>query len=93
MRLHIVVRDKGRTVRASYPGGAYIDLFFGHMREAIEVINVWNYETDLPEDPRLRSEDPDEITDAIEAQVRAWIISSDEEWPEWYEGYQKNASF
>ena len=80
-RVHVLVRSKGRLIRADYePGGSMIDLSFGtEGYRPIEVINVYNYATGQAEVKLDR--------DTVREQVREWIADNEQEWPGWYEGY------
>lgn len=82
MATEVSLMFDGRVVRASYSGGAYVELTFGSLPQATEVINVWDDEAGKPE-----------ITESISdlaTTVEKWVASQDEEWPEWYDGYLEN---
>ena len=90
--MYITTTNKGRLVRADYEGGPYIELSFGTSAfRPTEVINVWDYETDKPEDPRLS--DPKTQRKAVRYEVDMWIADNDKEWPEWYGEYLTNATY
>ena len=81
---YILVRDKGRLVRADYAGGAYIDLTFGSAAyQPTEVINVYDY--------AVGATTIHYTNDAVRAEVKAWMAANDVEWPTWYADYLKNA--
>jgi len=82
-----------KVVKAEYQGGPYISLTFGYLPTPTEVINVWDYATDAPEDPDLRSQDRQIRRVAVRKQVFSWIETQDEEWPEWYDGYLENGGY
>jgi hypothetical protein len=78
----ITVQDRGRIIRADYEGGPYIELSFNtYAYRPVEVINVWDYETGKPQIANTE--------EAVKAQVREWINTQNEEWPEWFEGYRR----
>lgn len=84
--IRVRVTSRGRTVTGEYVGGAYVELYFGpYLRTPIEVINVWDDETDESQIQVRRSD--------IKAEVVSWIEENDKEWPEWYEEYLENASY
>lgn len=77
------INDNGRIVRATYEGGEYIELHIGHPEMPVgEVINVWDYETWTPSIACTE--------DDVLGAVQDWIMQSDIDWPEWYEGYMDN---
>lgn len=82
--MRVTVTSKGRTVTASYQGGAYIDLSFGG-GPVMEVINAYDY---AKGEARIKLS-----TSAVRAQVKEWIRENDEEWPEWYECYREEARY
>lgn len=95
-----IVRRDGVLVRADYAGGPYIELTFGSEGyHPIEVINIWDYETDRAEPPfDFWTDDPTPIVAAsqraaLREAVKEWMRTQDEEWPEWYEGYLENARY
>jgi hypothetical protein len=78
---------QGRVLHAEYHGGAYVELTFGGARVPIEVINVWDDDTncappDLVDDP---------YGENLGHRVQAWVKQTEAEWPEWYEGYLENS--
>jgi hypothetical protein len=92
---YITVRRGHQLIRADYWGGPYIDLTFGSEGyNPIEVINVWDYETDKAEPPLDTWDQPGpEKSEALRSVVTSWMLIQDEEWPEWYEGYLENARY
>lgn len=88
--MYTTVTSKGRSVRADYEGGAYIDLTFGGgSHNPTEVINVWDCVTNESTiDYELESSNHSRR--GIRQAVREWIASNDIEWPTWYEDYLEN---
>lgn len=96
----VIVRRGDVLLRADYAGGPYVELTFGSEGyHPIEVINIWDYETDKAEPPfDTWVSQPSPIMaaaqrSALRTLVKNWMADQDEEWPEWYEGYLENARY
>lgn len=85
----------GKIISAEWPGGMYVDLFFGGHTAPIEVINVLKapgrdvvatHVSDI--DPRVMS------PAGLREIVREWIAEQEEEQDSgWYENYVANSHF
>jgi 16S rRNA C1402 N4-methylase RsmH len=81
----VTLHTDGRTIRATYGGGPYVDLTFGGAAHATEVLNVWDYRAGAPV--------IDNTPDAVRAALMAWVedMDADPSWPSWHEDYCANA--
>lgn len=93
---HTTVKRGRQLIRADYHGGPYIDLSIGtSVYNPIEVINVWDDDTDAPESTfGLDSWDRMNVygkRQALWHTVIDWMKSNDLDNPDWYEDYLENA--
>lgn len=89
-----------RHFKATWEGGAYVDLRFGDYatfgETPTEVINVWDYETDSPSvpftQPALAMVLRQWVAD-MDTEAREWAREHDEPIDDWYGAYLENARF
>lgn len=89
--VYVMVRlDGGKIIRASWAGGAYVELKFGALPRATEVINVW----DGKAGKASIDFDHPKVEALLKAEVESWAASHAEEgWSTWYEDYLENGRF
>ena len=87
----MVVTRHGKTVRGDWAGGPYIELSIGTEGYApVEVINVWDYESDEVRGGLDYWKAPwGLIRHFMREQITEWVKEQEAEWPEWYEEYQR----
>lgn len=100
-----IITHRGRRIKATYAGGPYIELAFGHYTQPTEAINVWDDEAGEPEGEFARYDDMEfgnsrntvikaAIRGAIKTEIVEWIVTNEEEgWESWYEDYLENAKY
>lgn len=77
----IIVIDTKYHLAAEWHGGPYIDIHVGSVSgTAIEVINVWDYDKDVPSIPR---EPRDAAKAAVVKELKEWAEEN-------YEDYARN---
>ena len=86
----VLYSDDNRKVRADWHGGARIELSIGTGEYLpVEEINVWDYETDSVRGGEVELNTYEECRRFVMDEAVAWMDRQDEDWPEWYQGYQE----
>ncbi len=77
------VTVEGYDIRATYEGGAYIDLHFGESDIAFDVINVYDYRAGAPTIPNT--------DEAVAAELAEWIEAAGDSLRHDLDNYALNA--
>lgn len=96
VQLKAKLTHKGRFFRATWEGGAYIDVRFGPFNQPTEVINVYDYEKGEVEIEFTQRELALALKRwvlAEDAEAEDWAYDNDQPVNDWYSDYLENARY
>ena len=93
VELQTTFNDNGRSFKAKWQGGAYIDVYFDGYATPQEVINVYDYaagEIEIPFEQSALRRALKQWVFGLDAESREWAKDNDQPIDDWYAAYIEN---